>query len=407
MKKNETQFYFNTNFEKNNLMKLKCGKSKKKNLSSRNPLLKIKDKISSKFKLFSNLTIYNNHSKETSSKNDELSKNDINSISERKNISSNYVNINENFLQSLPSKNNISKVFEPKTIYINNNANLKNILNIYQIKNKRKYFIKQKLLLRQKNDYIRLHQKEDSILSYFYFKNKNPYINNIKNYYINANKSRKFGFEQGDLNVNLINDKKDNFSFCSFKKDNNSQNKISLPKIKKLTKKYKIIKILKQSNSVLFGSKNNNIKEEKHLDKISNEKIKNKNNQKYIEHNISTEEEKIIGNNFCNDNLKDNSSIVLNKNKFQEISYSKNEDKTVIKNLTSLKNKLNDSNEIFQYTKRFNKYYYQNIFEKNNKKLFEYKMYASNERKNLDYIKKNISIKNIYLRNKILLEKNT
>ena len=33
-------------------------------------------------------------------------------------------------------------------------------------------------------------------------------------------------------------------------------------------------------------------------------------------------------------------------------------------------------------------------------------MYASNERKNLDYIKKNISIKNIYLRNKILLEKN-
>ena len=196
MKKNETQFYFNTNFDKNNLIKLKCGKSKKKNLSSRNPLLKIKDKISSKFKLFSNLTIYNNHSKETSSKNDELSKNDINSISERKNISSNYVNINENFLQSLPSKNNISKVFEPKTIYINNNANLKNILNIYQIKNKRKYFIKQKLLLRQKNDYIRLHQKEDSILSYFYFKNKNPYINNIKNYYINVNKSRKFGFEQ-------------------------------------------------------------------------------------------------------------------------------------------------------------------------------------------------------------------
>ena len=97
----------------------------------------------------------------------------------------------------------------------------------------------------------------------------------------------------------------------------------------------------------------------------------------------------------------------MNKNKFQEINYSKNEDKTVIKNLTSLKNKLNDSNEIFQYTKRFNKYYYQNIFEKNNKKLFEYKMYASNERKNLDYIKKNISIKNIYLRNKILLEKNT
>ena len=136
MKKNETQFYFNTNFDKNNLMKLKCGKSKKKNLSSRNPLLKIKDKISSKFKLFSNLTIYNNHSKETSSKNDELSKNDINSISERKNISSNSVNINENFLQRLPSKNNRSKVFEPKTIYINNNANLKNILNIYQIKKK-------------------------------------------------------------------------------------------------------------------------------------------------------------------------------------------------------------------------------------------------------------------------------
>ena len=54
--------------------------------------------------------------------------------------------------------------------------------------------------------------------------------------------------------------------------------------------------------------------------------------------------------------MKDNSSIVLNKNKFQEINYSKNEDKTVIKNLTSLKNKLNDSNEIFQYTKRIKIY---------------------------------------------------
>ena len=85
MKKNETQFYINTNFAKNNSIKFKCGKSKN-NSTSRNSFLKIKNKISSKFKLFTNSTIYNNLSKETSNKNEELPKNDINYIYDRKSI---------------------------------------------------------------------------------------------------------------------------------------------------------------------------------------------------------------------------------------------------------------------------------------------------------------------------------
>ena len=63
MIKNESQFYFKSNLKKNNSMILKCRTSKSNNLSSRNPVFEIKNKVSSKFKLFKNLTIYKNHSK--------------------------------------------------------------------------------------------------------------------------------------------------------------------------------------------------------------------------------------------------------------------------------------------------------------------------------------------------------
>ena len=65
MKKNETQFNFNVNLAKNNSINLKNGKSKSNNFISRNSFFKIKNNISSKFKLFTNSTIFNNHSKGT------------------------------------------------------------------------------------------------------------------------------------------------------------------------------------------------------------------------------------------------------------------------------------------------------------------------------------------------------
>ena len=401
MIKNESQFYFKSNLKKNNSMILKCRTSKSNNLSSRNPVFEIKNKVSSKFKLFKNLTIYKNHSKKTSNKNDEFPKNDINSNHERQNILSNSVNINPNFIRRLPSKNNRSKAFEPKTICINNNTNFINILNIYKSKIRRTNSIRQKLLFRQK-DYIRMNQQNDSIFSSsFYSTNRKPCIKNIKKYFINADKSNKIDFEQDDLNTSLLKNRKNNFCFCSFNNDSHSQKKAKSTKRKKFAKNYKIIKILKKSNSFLFSDKDNNLGKEKKLHEVSNKNINNKNKHEYVEQNISTEEENIIDNNYY-EYLKDNSSSSSNKDKCHEINLNKNKDKEkiVIKSLTSLKNKLNDSSAIFQYIKLFNQFKYPETTDKNNKKLSEFKMYSANKRKNLENINKDIAVKNVYLRKK-------
>ena len=125
--------------------------------------------------------------------------------------------------------------------------------------------------------------------------------------------------------------------------------------------------------------------------------------------NISSEEEKINGDIYYNKYLKDISSSDSKKYKCKEKNLSKTDERTVIKNLKILKNKLSlyGKNEIFQYTKRLNKYKYPFIINKNNKKLFEFKKYDSTERKNVDYSSKNVVIENFYLRKKLMFEKNS
>ena len=125
--------------------------------------------------------------------------------------------------------------------------------------------------------------------------------------------------------------------------------------------------------------------------------------------NISSEEEKINGDIYYNKYLKDISSSDSKKYKCKEKNLSKTDERTVIKNLKILKNKLSlyGKNEIFQYTKRLNKYKYPFIINKNNKKLFEFKKYDSTERKNVDYSSKNVVIENLYLRKKLMFEKNS
>ena len=401
MKKNETQFYINTNFAKNNSIKLKCGKSKN-NRNSRNSFLKIKNKISSKFKLFTNSTIYNNLSKETSNKNEELPKNDINYIYDRKSILSNSISINKIFFKRISAKNQNSKIFRNKTYYKKNNDNFISTQNLSEIKNIKKDSFIQKFLSQQKNDFNR-YQRKDYVFYSFYSRDKNANIKNIKKYFINSDKSSKF--DLGDLNMRLIMDRRDSFSICSFEKCKNIQNKTNFL-IKKAEKKYKINKRLKKSNESLSRNKDSNLIKEKNVIEESKENEINENNQ---ENNISSEEEKINGDIYYNKYLKDISSSDSKKHKWKEKNISKIDERAVIKNLKILKNKLSlyGKNEIFQYTKRLNKYKYPFIINKNNKKLFEFKKYDSTERKNVDYSSKNVVIENLYLRKKLMFEKNS
>ena len=401
MKKNETQFYINTNFAKNNSIKLKCGKSKN-NRNSRNSFLKIKNKISSKFKLFTNSTIYNNLSKETSNKNEELPKNDINYIYDRKSILSNSISINKIFFKRISAKNQNSKIFRNKTYYKKNNDNFISTQNLSEIKNIKKDSFIQKFLSQQKNDFNR-YQRKDYVFSSFYSRDKNANIKNIKKYFINSDKSSKFDLV--DLNMRLIMDRRDSFSICSFEKCKNIQNKTN-SLIKKSEKKYKINKRLKKSNESLSRNKDSNLIKEKNVIEESKE---NEINDNYQENNISSEEEKINGDIYYNKYLKDISSSDSKKYKCKEKNLSKTDERTVIKNLKILKNKLSlyGKNEIFQYTKRLNKYKYPFIINKNNKKLFEFKKYDSTERKNVDYSSKNVVIENLYLRKKLMFEKNS
>lgn len=263
MKKNETQFYFNTNLAKNNFINLKNVKLKKNNFTSRNSFFQIKNKISSRFKFFTNSTIFN---KKTLNKKEYISKRDINL--NRKNISSNSVHINSNFLKKISLNNNKNKIFESKTYYMKNNTNFMSTINISKINNIKKDSIKHKILLRQRND-NNPYQREDYVFFSYYFKNKNPFINNIRKYFMNGDKSNKFIFNKRELNVRLVKDKTDSFSIFSFNKFNIRENKTN--SIKNIPKKYRIINILNRARKALFDSKMGNLRKEKFLIEKSKE----------------------------------------------------------------------------------------------------------------------------------------
>ena len=394
MKKNETQFNFNANLAKNNSINLKNGKSKSNNFISRNSFFKIKNNISSKFELFTNSTIFNNHSKGTLNINEELPKIDINSNQSNKNISSNSVN-NANFLKRISYRNNRSKALEHKIYYMKNNTNFMSTINISQFMNGKKDSNKHKILLRQRNGYIR-YQQEDYVFSSYYFQNKKPFIKNIKKHFINEDRFNKFCFEIKNLNNHSAKD------IFSVKKSKSSQNKSNSFKVKKIPTKYKVINILKRSRELLLTSKNNNLNKEK------KENEKNENNLGYIEQNISSGTEKTVDDNCYNKYLKDISLPDSNKSKYKRKILSKNEGKCSIKNLKPLRKNLslNDTSEIFQYTKRLNQYNYPNALIKNIKNLKEFKKKFLNELKNLDYFNKDVVLENLYLRKKIMIEKN-
>ena len=289
---------------------------------------------------------------------------DINSNQSNKNISSNSVN-NANFLKRISYRNNRNKALEHKIYYMKNNTNFMSTINISQFMNGKKDSNKHKILLRQRNGYNR-YQQEDYVFSSYYFQNKKPFIKNIKKYFINEDRFNHFA--------------KDIFSV---KKSKSSQNKSNSFKVKKIPTKYKVINILKRSRELLLTSKNNNLNKEK------KENEKNENNLGYIEQNISSGTEKTVDDNCYNKYLKDISLPDSNKSKYKRKILSKNEGKYSIKNLKPLRKNLslNDTSEIFQYTKRLNQYNYPNALIKNIKNLNEFKKKFLNELKNLDYRK--------------------
>lgn len=125
-----------------------------------------------------------------------------------------------------------------------------------------------------------------------------------------------------------------------------------------------------------------------------------------MEHNISSDSEKTIDNDYYNIFLKDISLSDSNKCKYNGKILKKNKGKPSIKNLKPLKKNLslNDINEIFQYTKRLNQYKYPNTMIKNFQNLLEFKKQFPIERKNFDYFSKNVVLQNLFLRKKIMLE---
>ena len=411
MKKNETQFYNNENLLQNDIIKLKCGKSKINTSISNYSFLKSKNKTSYIPKLFKNSSMFNNYSKRISKKLQELTKSDINYISNKKTIPKNSVHI-----RRISAKNNRTKFFPQKTCYMKKNNNNIFLLNIKKIKNEKKNFNKHNFSFGQKNDYNDynlLYKKDDLIDSSFYSKNKNPFINNNnKKYYINADKLKINYLKHEELNKNSIKDENKHISNFSFNNSNSCQNISNSFRINNYNylKKNKGSNILKKPNQLLFDyndsipdGKSNLINELKDDKKINNY-------QENIEYNKSNDKEKIIDDNY-NEYLKSIASSESN-NSINELKNPNNKYKKIlIKGLKPLKDKLslNNANKTFQYEKNLNKNNYSNIMiqkNENNKRLFKYKKNISNRRKNSDDISKSIVIENLYVRKKLLLVKN-
>ena len=399
MQKNEKKIYKQINCMKNCLIKLNNRKSNLNTFSKinipRNSILK-KNKTSSNFILYKINSLYNsNDSKENLTKLDEkqldkskeIFNNDINSFNSftsRRNNGVNTIQLDENYLRLISTKNIKNKRASSLLYNIKNNSQFINSLYIPN-KKKRADLIKYKYLLGKINYFKRIFHLKDGITLKSKRNNLSPFQLNIKYniYNDDLNKSKYLLLQSEEIKSNKnINE---NFSFPSipYHKIHNNIRKFRFTSIK-IKKDFYQKKNTNQNNNNIGNKKNNLIDITK-----DNE-----------ENNKSTSPEKIIEDNY-NEYLNDISCSESNKSKNEirsKIKYKKNLEDKITKRIKDLKKKIfnYDKNDINKNIKR-NKMY-ENILKMD--KTIKLKKMTFKKRKDAE-VNKNINIDNPILRKKL------
>ena len=399
MQKNEKKIYKQINCMKNCLIKLNNRKSNLNTFSKinipRNSILK-KNKTSSNFILYKINSLYNsNDSKENLTKLDEkqldkskeIFNNDINSFNSftsRRNNGVNTIQLDENYLRLISTKNIKNKRASSLLYNIKNNSQFINSLYIPN-KKKRADFIKYKYLLGKINYFKRIFHLKDGLTLKSKRNNLSPFQLNIKYniYNDDLNKSKYLLLQSEEIKSNK--NIKENFSFPSipYHKIHNNIRKFRFTSIK-IKKDFYQKKNTNQNNNNI-GNKKNNL--------IDNTKDNEENNK-------STSPEKIIEDNY-NEYLNDISCSESNKSKNEirsKIKYKKNLEDKITKRIKDLKKKIfnYDKNDINKNIKR-NKMY-ENILKMD--KTIKLKKMTFKKRKDAE-VNKNINIDNPILRKKL------
>ena len=390
MQKNEKKIYKQINCMKNCLIKLNNRKSNLNTFSKinipRNSILK-KNKTSSNFILYKINSLYNsNDSKENLTKLDEkqldkskeIFNNDINSFNSftsRRNNGVNTIQLDENYLRLISTKNIKNKRASSLLYNIKNNSQFINSLYIPN-KKKRADLIKYKYLLGKINYFKRIFHLKDGLTLKSKRNNLSPFQLNIKYniYNDDLNKSKYLLLQSEEIKSNKnINE---NFSFPSipYHKIHNNIRKFRFTSIK-IKKDFYQKKNTNQNNNNI-GNKKNNL--------IDNTKDNEENNK-------STSPEKIIEDNY-NEYLNDISCSESNKSKNEirsKIKYKKNLEDKITKRIKDLKKKIfnYDKNDINKNIKR-NKMY-ENILKMD--KTIKLKKMTFKKRKDAE-VNKNINI---------------
>ena len=399
MQKDEKKIYKQINCMKNCLIKLNNRKSNLNTFSKinipRNSILK-KNKTSSNFILYKINSLYNsNDSKENLTKLDEkqldkskeIFNNDINSFNSftsRRNNGVNTIQLDENYLRLISTKNIKNKRASSLLYNIKNNSQFINSLYIPN-KKKRADLIKYKYLLGKINYFKRIFHLKDGLTLKSKRNNLSPFQLNIKYniYNDDLNKSKYLLLQSEEIKSNKnINE---NFSFPSipYHKIHNNIRKFRFTSIK-IKKDFYQKKNTNQNNNNI-GNKKNNL--------IDNTKDNEENNK-------STSPEKIIEDNY-NEYLNDISCSESNKSKNEirsKIKYKKNLEDKITKRIKDLKKKIfnYDKNDINKNIKR-NKMY-ENILKMD--KTIKLKKMTFKKRKDAE-VNKNINIDNPILRKKL------
>lgn len=399
MQKNEKKIYKQINCMKNCLIKLNNRKSNLNTFSKinipRNSILK-KNKTSSNFILYKINSLYNsNDSKENLTKLDEkqldkskeIFNNDINSFNSftsRRNNGVNTIQLDENYLRLISTKNIKNKRASSLLYNIKNNSQFINSLYIPN-KKKRADLIKYKYLLGKINYFKRIFHLKDGLTLKSKRNNLSPFQLNIKYniYNDDLNKSKYLLLQSEEIKSNK--NIKENFSFPSipYHKIHNNIRKFRFTSIK-IKKDFYQKKNTNQNNNNI-GNKKNNL--------IDNTKDNEENNK-------STSPEKIIEDNY-NEYLNDISCSESNKSKNEirsKIKYKKNLEDKITKRIKDLKKKIfnYDKNDINKNIKR-NKMY-ENILKMD--KTIKLKKMTFKKRKDAE-VNKNINIDNPILRKKL------
>ena len=390
MQKNEKKIYKQINCMKNCLIKLNNRKSNLNTFSKinipRNSILK-KNETSSNFILYKINSLYNsNDSKENLTKLDEkqldkskeIFNNDINSFNSftsRRNNGVNTIQLDENYLRLISTKNIKNKRASSLLYSIKNNSQFINSLYIPN-KKKRADLIKYKYLLGKINYFKRIFHSKDGLTLKSKRNNLSPFQLNIKYniYNDDLNKSKYLLLQSEEIKSNKnINE---NFSFPSipYHKIHNNIRKFRFTSIK-IKKDFYQKKNTNQNNNNI-GNKKNNL--------IDNTKDNEENNK-------STSPEKIIEDNY-NEYLNDISCSESNKSKNEirsKIKYKKNLEAKIPKRIKDLKKKIfnYDKNDINKNIKR-NKMY-ENILKMD--KTIKLKKMTFKKRKDAE-VNKNINI---------------